>query len=66
MKKLLLKHVILWMHCIVLLVRISDQLDFLIYNFSVIYYAILKFQLIYFLKKRDIIKGGLYVDLRKI
>ena len=52
------------MHCIVLLVRILDQLDFLIYNFSMIYYAILKFQLIFF--KRDIIKGGLYFDLRKI
>jgi hypothetical protein len=48
MKKFLLKHAILWMHCIDLLMRISDQLDFLIYDFSVIYYAILKFQLIYF------------------
>jgi len=38
-------------YVLVLLVRISDQLDFLIYNFSVIYYAILKFQLIYFLEK---------------
>ena len=28
--------------------------------------AILKFQLIFFWKKRDIIRGGLYVDLRKI
>ena len=65
MKNFLLKYAILRMHCIVLLVRISDQLDFLIYNFSMIYYAILKFKLIYFLKKRDIIKGGLNVDLRK-
>jgi hypothetical protein len=31
------------MHCIDLLVGISDQLDFQIYDFSVIYYVILKF-----------------------
>jgi hypothetical protein len=42
------------MHCIDLLMRISERLDFLIYDFSVIYYAILKFQLIYFFKKRDL------------
>jgi hypothetical protein len=40
------------MHCIDVLMRILDQLDFLVYDFSVIYYAILKFYLIYFLKKR--------------
>jgi hypothetical protein len=54
------------MHCIDLLVRISDQLDFLIYDFSMIYYVILNFQLIYFFQNRDIMKGGLRVYLRKI
>jgi hypothetical protein len=36
------------MHDIDLLVRISDQFDFLISDFSVIYYTILKIQLIFF------------------
>jgi hypothetical protein len=40
------------MHCIDLLVRISDQLDFLIYDFSVIYYTILKILANLFKKKR--------------
>jgi hypothetical protein len=54
------------MHCIDLFVRILDQLVFLIYDFSMIYYAILKFQLIYLEKEIYIIKGGLRVNLRKI
>jgi hypothetical protein len=47
-----------------LLVRILDRLDFLIYDFSVIYYGIVKFKLIY-LKKRDIIEDGLRGGFRK-
>jgi hypothetical protein len=52
-EKILTKTCHIWMHCIDLLMRISDQLDFLIYDFF-IYYAILKFQLFYFFYKKEI------------
>jgi hypothetical protein len=43
-KNFVLKHIILYVHCVDLLIGSQTKLDFLFYNFSVIYYDFLKIQ----------------------
>ena len=41
-QKNILKHIILYVHCVDLLIWSPTQLDFLFYNFSMIYYDFFK------------------------
>ena len=51
-KKIVLKHTILYVHCVDLLMWSPTKLDFPFYDFSVIYYVFSKIQPKYIKKKK--------------